>query len=332
MSISRRSNGRFCVKYKTAEGQWKQRTFAPDKEAEARKFDAECAYDETDNTRMTLVEAVLAYMKNVPYCRETTKLFRYVITKLAGHLQQRFVDTLTRRDLESVRDNAREAGCKPSTINGYVGKLKAALNWCAEQDLIPENPWAKYRQLPARHEHRTGEYADFLKVYAELPEWMRWACRTAMALCLRPGVSELFRLQWAAFDWNAGTVRVHMPKVDATKTVYAPPAYLTEARERFKADGEDVEQYVCRSRTGRLVQKKIYMKAWYKACQRVDVKMPLYALRHIAASEMLAGGADLAAVAAQLGHRSIQTTASVYTHAVAGAQQRAALVLPVVQR
>ena len=332
MSISRRKDGRFCVKYKTAEGQWKQRSFAPNKEVEARKFDAECAYDETDNTRMTLVEAVLAYLKTVHHCRETALTYRYVITRLAGHLQSRFVDTLTRRDLESVRDAARESGCKPATINHYVGKLKAALNWCAEQDLIAENPWQKYRQLPAKVQHRTGEYGDFLKVYAELPDWMRWACRTAMALCLRPGISELFRLKWGAFDWNAGAVHVLMPKVDAMKTVYAPPAYLSEARERFEADGMDKEQYVCRSRTGRLVQKKIYMKAWYKACQSVGVKMPLYAMRHIAASEMLAGGADLVAVAAQLGHRSIQTTAAIYSHVVAGAQQRAALTLPVVQR
>ena len=332
MSISRRKDGRLCVKYKTPEGQWKQRSFAPNKEAEARKFDAKCAYDELDNTRMTLVEAVLAYLKNVPHCRETAMIYRYVITKLAGHLQSRFVDTLTRRDLESVRDNARETGCKPSSINIYVGKLKAALNWCAEQDLLSENPWAKYRQLPAKVQHRTGEYANFLKVYAELPEWMRWACRTAMALCLRPGIGELFRLQWSAFDWQIGAVHVRMPKVDAVKTVYAPASYLTEARQRFEDDGMDTAQYVCRSRMGRLVQKKTYQKTWHRACSKVGVKMPLYAIRHIAASEMLAGGADLAAVAAQLGHRSIQTTASVYTHAVAGAQQRAALSLPVVQR
>ena len=332
MSISRRGNGRWIVKYKTPEGDWKQRSFAPGKEAEARRFDAECAYDDIENTRMTLLEAVLAYTKNVQHCRETTLLYRHVITKLAGHLQHRFVDTLTRRDLESVRDNAREAGCKPSTINTYIGKLKAALNWCAEQDLVSENPWAKYRQLPARHEHRTGEYADFLKVYAELPEWMRWACRTAIALCLRPGISELFRLQWGAFDWNIGAVHVRMPKVDAMKTVYAPAAYLAEARERFEADGMDNEKIVCRSVRGKRVAKGTYIRTWNKACQKVGVKMPPYAMRHIAASEMLAGGADLAAVSAQLGHRSIHTTASTYSHVVAGAQQRAALVLPLVQK
>lgn len=56
--------------------------------------------------------------------------------------------------------------------------------------------------------------------------------------------------------------------------------------------------------------------------------MPMYALRHIAASEMLAAGADLAAVAAQLGHKNLTTTGAFYTHALASSQRRAAMGLP----
>ena len=46
------------------------------------------------------------------------------------------------------------------------------------------------------------------------------------------------------------------------------------------------------------------------------------------ASEMLAAGADLAAVAAQMGHSSIQTTATTYAHVTPGGQKRAADLLP----
>lgn len=56
--------------------------------------------------------------------------------------------------------------------------------------------------------------------------------------------------------------------------------------------------------------------------------MPMYALRHIVASEMLANGADLAAVAAQLGHKDLTTTGAFYTHALASSQRRAASALP----
>jgi len=331
MSVSQRSDGRWIVKYRTDTG-WKQKSFPASKESQARQFDSQCAYDEPENERLTLIEAVLAFLRNVPHCPRTVETYQYVVTKLASHLQSKFVDVLNRRDLESVRENARAAGCKPSSINVYVSKLKAALSWCAEQDLISKNPWAQYRQLPAKTQHRTGEYADFLRVYAELPEWMRWACRTAMALCLRPGVSELFSLRWKSFNWNNGSVTVYMPKVDSMKTVFAPAAYLSEAHEHFMADGMDNEKIVCRSVRGKQVAKGTYMRTWNKACQKAGIKMPPYAMRHIAASEMLAGGADLAAVSAQLGHLSMQTTASTYTHVVAGAQQRAALSLPVVQR
>ena len=53
-----------------------------------------------------------------------------------------------------------------------------------------------------------------------------------------------------------------------------------------------------------------------------------YDIRHIAASEMLAAGADLAAVAAQRGHASIQTTATTYAHVTPGGQSRAAELMP----
>lgn len=56
--------------------------------------------------------------------------------------------------------------------------------------------------------------------------------------------------------------------------------------------------------------------------------MPLYTIRHMAASLMLEAGADIAAVAAQLGHKDVTTTGAFYTHALSGAQKRAADDIP----
>lgn len=55
--------------------------------------------------------------------------------------------------------------------------------------------------------------------------------------------------------------------------------------------------------------------------------MPMYALRHIVAAEMLANGIDIAAIAAQLGHKNITTTGGFYTHALVSSQRRAAIAL-----
>lgn len=339
MSVSQRKNGRWAVKYKTRDG-WKQKTFPPSCEVEARQFDADCQYDAADNCRMTVVEAVLAYLKAVPHADRTVGLYEMLVLGTdrkngrhfsgpAEHLADRYTDTLTRRDLESVRDICRDRHIAPATINLYVSKIKAALNWCAEQDLIASNPWGKYRQLPATHKSRKGELEDFRLIYEAMPEWMQWACRTTMALCLRPGLSELFSLRWSAFDWRQKTVSVWMPKVQRTKTVFPPNAYLAEAWERYQTDTAKGEQLVCRSATGReLRAMSVWRRGWCRACEKVGKVMPPYAMRHIAASEMLAGGADLAAVSAQLGHKSLQTTASFYTHALTRAQRQAAESIP----
>lgn len=338
MSVAKRSDGRFVVKFKDTAGRWRQRSFRS--ESEAQKFDADCQYDEVENTRMTLLEAVLTYLKNTKHAEKTIELYEFIVCghdqKKGRHregpaeiLADRFVDTLTRRDLETVREKCRENGNSIASINVYIGKLKAALNWCVEQDLLHENPWGKYKQLSgAKHKPRMGTLEDFQKLFPALPSWLQWAARTALALCLRPGLSELFRLEWSAFDWKARTVTVYMPKVGTTKLVFPPESYLNEAWSRFQSDRAKGLSLVCRNRKDRMVGKNAYSIAWMKACKEAGVSMPMYALRHIAASEMLANGVDIAAIAAQLGHKNITTTGSFYTHALASSQRKAALAIP----
>jgi len=342
MSISQRKDGRWCVKYKidTPTGpKWMQRSFSKDKEAEAKAFDAEATYDEPATSRPTLLECVLAFIKEVPHADHTSRCYEWLVmghdrkdgTHAVGpaeHLADKFADALDRRDLTSFRDAYLAKGTSEATVQLGEQKLKAALTWCASEDLIPINPWAKYRALPAVHGSHQGTLEDFQKVYAYLPEWMRWPCRVAMACCLRPGVAELFRLRWSAFNWRSGTVSIYMPKVNATKTAYLPERFMTEARARYEADGCDGERYVCRNAHGNAVSRDGYRDAWRVACGKAGVKLPFYAIRHISATEMLARGIDLAAVAAQLGHKDLTTTGRHYAHALPSAQKAAAKALP----
>ena len=95
------------------------------------------------------------------------------------------------------------------------------------------------------------------------------------------------------------------------KRVIPPPLYWQEARGHYEEDMSAGIPWVCH-RAGKRVLD--YNQAWRKA---------------LAASEMLAAGADLPAVSAQLGHASTQTTASTYAHVVPRAQLHAAEVMPV---
>ena len=332
MSVAKRGDGRFGVKFKGEEGRWGQRSFRPDEEAEAQQFDADWQYDQIENTQLTVLEAVLVFLKNTEHVESTVGIYEFLVSghdrKDGSHregpaefLADRFVDTLTRRDLENVRERCRSDGLSTASINIYVGKLKAALSWCVEQDLPHENPWGKYRQLPgAKSKPRTGTLEDFHKLFPVLPPWLQWAAKTAIALCLRPGVSELFSLKWSVFDWKTN-------KVNSTKLVFPPETYFEEACPRYQEDMKVGQILVCYDRRGLAVSKSKYKDTWRRACKKAGGAMPMYALRHIVAAEMLANGIDIAAIAAQLGHKNITTTGGFYTHALVSSQRRAAIAL-----
>lgn len=136
---------------------------------------------------------------------------------------------------------------------------------------------------------------------------------------------EAAGLRWGDVDLRHGRAHVWMPKVSRWKDVITPEWWVDEARGR--SEGQEPDDRVCLTQSGR--PWRHISEKWLRICQKAGVKRcPLYTLRHMAASLMLEAGADPAAVAAQLGHSSVATTASFYTHAVAGSQKRAAGVLP----
>lgn len=150
--------------------------------------------------------------------------------------------------------------------------------------------------------------------------------KTAFFLALRPGQVELFSLTWDAFNWRRGIVIVRQGKSGRLKTVVPHPAYMAEAQERCEADMAAGIPWVCHRGKGQRVLN--FRTAWTLACKRAGVSLRPYDIRHIAATEMLARGADLAAVAAQLGHSNVATTGGTYAHITAGSQARAAALMP----
>ena len=337
MSIFKRADGRWCVKTKdeSCPGKYIQKTFKTQEEAKEyeNRFIPESP---RQSNRLSVQEAVEFYLENKQLCDVLKEQYIWLISGpsknskrakikegYAEGIAKRYVDTLTRADLQRVRNNARAAGAGNVSINMWTRRLQAAFNYAVEEDMLLVNPWARYHQLPARHKNRPGTLEDFHRIYGVLPEWMQWACRTAMALCLRPGRVELFSLRWSAFNFQHGSVAVYMGKVGRTKTVYPPEEYMSEAKARFEATGGNLEGLVCPNAKGKFAAS--YRATLQRARRKAGVKeFSLYALRHIVASHQLAEGADIAAVAANLGHSNPQTTLRTYAHALPKAQRDAA--------
>ncbi len=50
----------------------------------------------------------------------------------------------------------------------------------------------------------------------------------------------------------------------------------------------------------------------------------MHSLRHTHASQLLAGGMEISAVSARLGHKSVSTTLKIYAHMIEGRDEEAA--------
>ena len=329
MSICQRKDGRYLVKYKDG-GRWLQKTFRSLQDAEA--FEGKVSYDEPENKRLTVSEAVVLFLSRTKHVQKTQQTYARMLERIGDEISTKYVDMLDRRDLENVRRILRdEWHLTNNCINRHVGYLKAAFRWCAAEDFIDVTPWTKYRDLPEeQHKHLCGDFDDFRRVYAAANPALQWAVRTCLALCLRPG-KEVASLLWKDIDLNHGRARVWMYKVSAEKVVALPHWWIDEARPRREASSP--EEYVCLNAHGYPWGSlgKHLSKSWYKTAKRIHVRhVPLYTVRHMAASLMLEAGADVAAVAAQLGHKNVATTGTYYLHAVAGAQERAAQDIPAI--
>jgi len=241
-------------------------------------------------------------------------------------LRDKYEEMLNRQDLERMREGFRVRGVSNATINKFQAYIQSILSWGADQELIARNPWRDFKKLSIQRKMIRTSIDDVRKVYLSAAPWLQWAIKTMYALTIRPGSMELFGLDWSSFDWRHGFVSVKQGKTGRIKTVYPPQEYLIEARIRFDDDTAKGINFVCH-RNGLKVHS--YRTAWLWALKRAKVEpFPMYNIRHVAVSEALASGADLAAVAAQAGHSSVATTSHFYAHVVSGAQKKAAALMP----
>ena len=325
--------GKWACKVKQANGKWTTKYCAT--EEIARQIELEALPEQKGEKIYTLGELAVLYLQANERHKITVASIVHALcgyTKGSEHregvaefLRDKPAERLTRQDLETLRQNLRSMhNAKNSTLNLYQSRFRAILAWSVDQDLISLNPWQNYKQLPLKRPEICVSYEAVRLVYLAAPSWLQWAIKTAYCLCLRPGQVELFGLRWTAFNWRGGYVRIKQGKSGMIKTVFPPEAYMAEAKERYEKDRADGIELVCH-RNG--FQVKDYKHAWKRAIAKAGVKLRPYDIRHLAASEMLANGADLAAVAAQMGHANVAMTGKVYAHVMAGAQARAAQAL-----
>jgi integrase len=247
-------------------------------------------------------------------------------------LTHRPVDQLAYTDvlaLASVDPITRRPGAwsdkSAPTVNRYLGYLRAVFRFGIAKGLTKNNPLAAWSKRPERKKDVGLTVDDLRKIIAHGEPHLAWALEVEWNLGCRPGPSELFALKWSDVDFDALTVRVRGTKTETSnRTVPISPDF----RARLLIVRQESKSLYIIDYLGKPI-KRLRMSL-HTACKRAEIGYPVrpYDVRHLFASAMLQGGADLAAVSALLGHASIATTQKHYYHLMQGEKERAIAKLP----
>ena len=235
------------------------------------------------------------------------------------------------------------------SVRLQVAVLRTMLQEAVNEGILTVNPVMKLGKF-YRSARKVKEKVDPLTI-EELHQ-IESKCRErfpefyAFILCMaRTGmrIGEATALQWHDLDFakNYIIVRRNIPhhrQVETTKTVASQrkvdmspelaaefKQLRTERKKEALAAGEifDVEEWVFRTDEGTPIYYTNFLRrVWHKVQDLAQVRRRTpHDLRHSWASHMLAAGADLAYVSAQLGHANPSITLRIYSHWVPGTRR-----------
>jgi integrase/recombinase XerD len=234
------------------------------------------------------------------------------------------VEDLDRPRFLSFLSALRDEGLSARSTARHVSSLRSFYKYLVREGLVEATPLADVRA--PRLGRPLPKYLTVTEVKELLaapetgtPEGIR--DRAILMLMYASGLraSEVVTLRLENVDENASFLRVFGKGSKERVVPIAPAAlaalknYRETARALFLK--ERVSSYLFLSRRGKPITRQALwtrIVRWARAAD-LERRVTPHTLRHSFAGHMLAGGADLRAVQAMLGHADIATT-QIYTH------------------
>lgn len=250
--------------------------------------------------------------------------------------------SLTPRHVEKMTADIIDRGLSPRTASLSRAVLRRALTRAVREGLVVRNV-AALAEAP-RREHREGRTLTVDEARRLLDglsgERLGAAIATALAVGLRRG--EVLGLRWSDIDFRKGTLSVRRQlvrterrgleladtKTGSQRLIHLPEGLavrLKKHRRQQEAEraGSDVWSaewpgLVFTTEIGTPVDPDYFTRLTQRVTSRVlgETWSP-HALRHSAASILLAQGVPLKSISELLGHSGIGITADIYSHVLA---------------
>lgn len=230
----------------------------------------------------------------------------------------------TRTDFLDHLTRLRDAGLSARSTARHVSTLRAFFRFLVREGVLAASPVSGVkaprlgRPLP---KYLTLSQVDRLLAAPDghTPEGIRDRAMLTIMYASGLRASEVVTLRLENVDANAGFLYVLgkggkervVPVADVALSVLGE--YLGSARQRFLGKRSSNDLFL--SRRGKAITRQTLwnrIRRWALAAG-IEQRISPHTLRHSFASHLLAGGADLRAVQAMLGHADIATT-QIYTH------------------
>ena len=241
---------------------------------------------------------------------------------------------------EQSKGAAETADTGERTVQQAYDILRIALNFAVRRDqILVASPLPAVPRIKIDREIDFLSKAEVLKLFEALKtDRLRCLFRLAVATGMRWGEMSALRWRDVELEGHALTIRHQRTEkgvLASTKTrgsrrrIDLPPSVVIElkahrARQRKELGGES--EFVFVSTTGTpLHASNVERRHFFPALARAKLrKIRFHDLRHTAATIRLASGQHPKLVSELLGHASIATTLSLYSHVLPGLGKEAA--------
>jgi integrase len=341
MSVHQKPDGRWYAAFRDENRKWRCKYFGrgDDAEKEARAYDKELEAERIRGNRPKAPTAQLYFdelcQKYVDERRLKGASTRYIhdLLNLLNHrigprFKDRTVESIQYEEIIKVFNelwpNPDNNPSRHATRQRYLTYLKAIFRFGIEHDHTTNNPLRKWKKSKEKKRRFYLTVEDLQKIIESAEHHLYWALIVEWNLGTRPGTSELFALKWSDIDFENGKVNVYGSKTKEDRSI----PISEEFAKMLRAKKQDAKTDYIIEYKGRPIKK--LRRSFQTACKKASIEYPvrMYDIRHLFASTMLKGGADLAAVSKLLGHASINQTQEAYYELLKGAKEEAVLRLP----
>ena len=261
------------------------------------------------------------------------RLERHVLPRLGDHR----LDEIGVEDVLDLINDLRERGYSGWSIRSVLTPLSRLFSHAVRRDVIVVSPVTKLdrseRPSVWRREQRILNREEIGRLLESAPTRYRTLIATAILSGLRQ--SELLALRWRDVDFSDQVIHVrgaldrHGHDVPtktrhALRAVVLMPALATRlAEHRAGSPFKDEDDFVFSSLVGTpLHWRNISRRGLAPALKKAGIApIRWHDMRHVFASLLVAGGANIAFVSRQLGHGSPAITLGIYAHLFDGAEQ-----------